>query len=111
MKSAGKVNLVPVNDIAYLKGAGDYVELNLVNGVQVLHYDSLNDLEKSLPTTFLRIHRSYIVNTTLIQSLERSSSGVGTLKLSNNDEVPVSRRIMPKVRKELSGATENLGSE
>lgn len=101
VSSANKAELVTVTGIAYCKGAGDYVELVLVTGDTVLHNDSLNDLEQNLPSTFLRVHRSYIVNTALISSLERKASGTGVVKLKNGQSVPVSRRIMPNVKERL----------
>lgn len=101
VSSANKSELVTIADIAYCKGAGDYVELVLVAGNTVLHSDSLNELEQNLPPTFLRVHRSYIVNTALIASLQRKASGTGVVVLKNGDSVPVSRRIMPHVKERL----------
>jgi len=99
--SVGKIEMIPIHQIVYCKGAGDYVELMLEQGHSVLHGGSLNGLEEELPKTFLRVHRSYIVNTAMIQSLQRKSSGGGELLLVNQATVPVSRRILPLVRKEL----------
>lgn len=97
----GKVDLVPTDQICFCKGARDYVELIIAGEGSVLHNASLAELEKELPATFLRVHRSYIVNTVFIQSLERETSGSGRLVLTTGDKVPVSRRIMPTVRKAL----------
>jgi hypothetical protein len=101
VNSTNKSELLAISDIAYCKGAGDYVELVLKAGNTVLHSDSLNELEQSLPPSFLRAHRSYIVNTALIASLQRTTSGTGILTLKNGDTVPVSRRIMPQVKERL----------
>ena len=102
VNSANKSELVVIADIAYCKGAGDYVELVLKAGNTVLHNDSLNELEQILPPTFLRAHRSYIVNTALISSLQRTTSGTGILTLKNDETVPVSRRIMPQVKERMT---------
>ncbi|MHA7871719.1 MAG: LytR/AlgR family response regulator transcription factor [Hyphococcus sp.] len=102
INAAGKIDLIAAEDIAYCKGAGDYVELKLKDGRDILHHASLAQLEKELPATFLRVHRSYLVNTALVDALTRESSGTGALHLSNGAEVPVSRRIMPKVRSALA---------
>jgi hypothetical protein len=99
--SAGRIEHVPTSEIVYAKGAGDYVELRLQNGREILHNGSLSDLEASMPATFLRVHRSYIANTSFIQSLKRDPSGAGVLQFITGDEAPVSRRIMPKVRAAL----------
>ncbi len=64
----------------------------------MLHNATLNELEESLPPTFLRVHRSHIVNTAHVRTLKREASGVGALVLSDGSEAPVSRRVMPKVR-------------
>lgn len=97
----GKVDLVPTDNICFCKGARDYVELVIAGEGSLLHNASLSELEKELPATFLRVHRSYIVNSIFIQSLERGTSGSGSLVLTTGEKVPVSRRIMPEVRKAL----------
>lgn len=101
VNAAGGVNVVPAAEIAFGKGAGDYVELHLLDGRAVLHSGALADLETALPPGFLRVHRSFVVNTGVIRELKREASGVGSLVLSNGAEIPVSRRIMPKVRAAL----------
>lgn len=102
VKSAGKIERVSTNQIVHCKGAGGYSELALSDGRTLLHAVTLNDLEQTLPATFLRVHRSYLVNVTFIESLTRTSAGTGTLLLSQGFEVPVSRRVMPSVREALS---------
>jgi DNA-binding LytR/AlgR family response regulator len=101
INGAGSVTIVKATDITLCKGADDYVELHLIDGRTILHSGALNDLETGLPASFLRVHRSYIVNAAFIEKLTRESSGIGVLTLSNGAEAPVSRRIMPKVRHAL----------
>ncbi len=101
VNAAGSLTIVNAGDIAYCKGAGDYVELFLKDGRAILHNGALAELEETLPATFLRVHRSFIVNTAFVRTLTRESSGVGALALSTGAEIPVSRRIMPKVRSAL----------
>lgn len=102
VNAAGSLRLVQANDIVHCRGAGDYVELHLAAGGMVLHNGSLAQMETDLPPGFLRVHRSFIVNTRFVKSLTREESGVGSLALTNGAEVPVSRRIMPKVRSALA---------
>ena len=103
VNSAGAVTIVNTTDIAVCKGADDYVELHLTDGRSILHNGALLELEKLLPANFLRVHRSFLVNTGYIEKLTREATGVGVLALSNGARVPVSRRIMPKVRSALAG--------
>ena len=105
INSAGKVELVASDQIAYCKAAGDYVELYLDKSKQILFSGNLKHLEALLPTSFLRVHRSYLVNMDYIDSLSTKStrqhevtSGGGFLTLRGDYEVPVSRRIMPQIR-------------
>ena len=98
---ADKSEWISCENICFVKGARDYVEISLLDRRNVLHNETLTLMEEKLPATFLRIHRSYIVNKQLIQSLEKLPSGGGNLILSSGDTVPVSRRIMPKIRKQL----------
>ncbi|WP_203293538.1 LytR/AlgR family response regulator transcription factor [Maricaulis parjimensis] len=102
--SSGRVDYVPTDTIVQLKGAGDYVEVHHDDGRTALYNGSLAGLETELPATFLRVHRSHIVNTAFVSALERDASGVGRLMMSNGSDVPVSRRIMPKVRTALAAA-------
>lgn len=103
VNSAGAVTVVYTTHIAFCKGADDYVELQLSDGRVILHNGALLDLEKVLPANFLRVHRSYIVNTGYVEKLTREATGVGMLALTNGAKVPVSRRIMPIVRSALAG--------
>lgn len=101
VSEAGKVELISADKIIYCKSAADYVELVAEDRTPTLKAGSLTELEKELPSTFLRVHRSYLVNSTFIKSLKREPNGSGALLLTTDDEVPVSRRIMPLVRKAL----------
>lgn len=105
INSSGKIELINSDQIAYCQAAGDYVELYLADKKQKLFSGNLKELETQLPDTFLRVHRSYLVNMDYIQSLsnkgskqQKSPAGGGYLLLSGGFEVPVSRRIMPMVR-------------
>ncbi len=97
----GRIELVSTDKITHCSGAGDYVELNFADGSKRLHNGSLSEMEAELPSAFLRVHRSHIVNTAFVESLKRESSGVGRLCITTGEVVPVSRRIMPMVRRTI----------
>jgi len=102
IKSAGKLVRIATSQIVHCQGAGGYSEIILENGQILLHSATLNELEETLPATFLRVHRSHLINVMFVKALTRDASGTGTLSLSDQIEVPVSRRIMPKVREALA---------
>ncbi len=103
--SAGKTELLPTDTIIYCKAAGDYVEIHLRDQQQSLYSGSLKSIESQLPSTFMKVHRSYIVNLDYILSIRTAKATVtsstasnGFLLLKDGEEVPVSRRILPMVR-------------
>lgn len=104
--SAGKLQVISSDTIVFCKASGDYVELHLHQQNQTLYSGTLKELEQQLPPTFIRVHRSYLVNMNFIQALNsdsRTSSG-GTLLLESGEQIPVSRRIMPMVREAVHGS-------
>ena len=104
LESGGRTDYVRTQDITRIQAAGDYVELHYEDGRCVLYTITLARLEAQLPPTFLRVHRSHIVNTAHVLTLEREAGGGGRLSLRTGADIPVSRRILPKVRSALSAS-------
>jgi hypothetical protein len=69
ISSAGKVEWVSTDSLIYCKAAGDYTELFFSDQKSILYSGNLKELESQLPSTFLRVHRSYVVNTDCIAAL------------------------------------------
>jgi two-component system, LytTR family, response regulator LytT len=92
VRSAGRIQLAPLTDVMLLSGAGDYVEVTLADGRRLLHDVRLDDLEKRLPASWLRVHRSHIVNLKHVRGMKKLSGGRQAVELGNGAEVPVSRR-------------------
>lgn len=101
IKSSGRIDRVTVDRIVQLRSSGGYVDTLTDDGRELTHNESLSEMENILPVTFIRVHRSHLVNTCHVHSLRRSEHGNGRLVLSDASEVPVSRRIMPTVRRVL----------
>ena len=101
LSCAGKIEFIPVHDIAYCKAAGDYVEIFMTDTRTSLFSGSLKGIEEKLPESFMKVHRSYLVNldeVVLISSSKIGTSSSGSLRLKTGDEIPVSRRILPQLR-------------
>lgn len=97
IKSAGTVHLIPIRSVMFCKGAGDYVEL-VCKEKTLLYSGTLAQLQKSLPHGFLKVHRSFLVNTHYIQGIKRNPSGNGELQLTNDERVPVSRALFADIK-------------
>ena len=97
VRSAGRIQLAPLTDVMLLSGAGDYVEVTLADGHKLLHDVRLDDLEKRLPASWLRVHRSHIVNLGHVRGTKTLPGSRRAVELGNGAEVPVSRRRAPQV--------------
>jgi DNA-binding LytR/AlgR family response regulator len=103
VKRLGALYLIPVGDVSYLKGAGDYVEIHLKDERTELHSKSLEALERILPERFARVHKSYMVDMEEVKQVLVHGGGKYELELDRGVKVPLSRT---KYR-EISGALES----
>lgn len=86
VKSEYKLVQIPTQDILYIEGLKDYVKVYLDNREKpIMTLMSMKLLDRFLPVSqFLRVHRSYIVNTSKIKVIERNRIVFG------NTYIPVS---------------------
>ena len=87
VKKKQRLDLIDIEDISYIKGAGNYAQLILKNRQAYLHDKSLHSLEKLLPMHFERLHKSYIINLKEIISITSQYEIV----LNDNTKLPISR--------------------
>lgn len=74
VKSEYRLIQIPTSDILFIEGLKDYVKI-YVNDEQksIMTLMNMKTLEQSLPTSrFMRVHRSFIVNTSKIKIIERN---------------------------------------
>jgi DNA-binding LytR/AlgR family response regulator len=72
---------VPVQDILYLEGYGNYTKIHLKDRM-ILTYTSLANLLSELPSDrFRQIHRSYVVNALHVTTFNSQSITIGGVKL------------------------------
>lgn len=91
IKKKGRMQLVPIEDIIYIKGAGVYTELFLTDGRKELHDKSLEKLEQLLSYSFERIHKSYLVKMSEIKEINVSSGSKYMAELKNGERIPIGR--------------------
>lgn len=91
VKKRGGIDLMKVEDVIYIKGAGVYTELFLENGNKELHDKSLEKLEQLLPDSFERIHKSFLVKMTEANKIIISSGSKYELELANGVLLPIGR--------------------
>lgn len=85
VKADYKTQLVKVADIVYLESAGEYVRLHIEGSSTITTLFRLKNMETTLPSdSFLRVHRSYIVNLKRIASYTK-----GRIFLDNGEYIPL----------------------
>jgi len=101
VRAAGSVTVIDVADIDYIE-AEDYYVLLHAGTRHVLYRESMRDLETMLPRSFVRIHRSTIVNAERIVELRTHPSGEHRVILRGGTELGVSRTRRHQVNAILS---------
>lgn len=85
-------------EIKYIKASVDYVEI-YNNEKPILANISLREIENQLPSTlFIRVHRSYIVNISKIEAIERG------VIIIENERIPISERYLNELKKIVSNS-------
>lgn len=63
-----KIAKIPYDDIVYIESLSDYIKVITVKG-QIMSKEKISNLASRLPDIFLRIHRSFIINTDRIKNI------------------------------------------
>lgn len=101
VRDRGTVTLVPVSEIDYIMADGDYVRLRC-GSKSVVHRTTLQAVELELsPASFVRIHRSYIVATDRIVSIEPWFRGDQIARLRDGSKLRVSRTYRERLHQAL----------
>ena len=85
-----------LSTIAYIESMGDYLKVH-TSAQTFLTKEKISTIEQKLPTQFLRIHRSFIINTRHLQAYTPEIAEVG------GRELPISRSMRQQVLEVLEG--------
>lgn len=91
IKKRHRIQLIPIEELLYIKGAGAYTELFLANGKKELHDKSLEKLEQLLSYSFERIHKSYVLRMSEIKEIIVESGSKYMAELKNGERIPIGR--------------------
>ena len=91
VKSKGRVLFVDPIDVVVAKAQGNYVALVHKSGSYLVRETMATAEQKLAPLGFVRIHRSILVNTTLVKDLRRDNTGTYMLRTTDGNEHPVGR--------------------
>lgn len=91
IRSGGRVSFLPASEIEWIEAQGDYVSLHS-RGKRHLIRDTLTNLQKQLHgRSFIRIHRSVMVNVDCIKELSPLFHGDYCILLQNGTRLTLSR--------------------
>ena len=98
------VSLVKFENIIYLESMGEYVRIHTTEGKTLTALYRLKNMEAALPAdTFMRVHRSYIVNLRCIKGYVRSR-----VFLSDTEYVPIGENYKESFQRYIDANFKNL---
>jgi len=97
------MRLLACTSILYVTAYGDYVRVYADSGRYLLR-SSLAGIEQRLRSQgFIRVHRQYLANVARAVEIRVRANGTAAMLFENEDEIPVSRRQVPKLRRWVAG--------
>lgn len=77
VKTEHKIQKIYLDDILFIEGLKDYISI-FTKSERIITLQNMKKMEESLPAkSFIRVHKSYIVATGKIESIERSRIQIG----------------------------------
>lgn len=102
IKTDSKINIIPVDKLRYIEAQDDYVKIVTDEG-KFLKKKTMKFYESHLdPKKFIRIHRSYIVNSDILKQVDLIGKESYRLTLTNGDTLPVSKNGYSNLKEFIS---------
>jgi DNA-binding LytR/AlgR family response regulator len=97
----GAIRLVPRSAILYAQAHGDFVRIVTDEGRYLLRV-TLAELESRWSQFgFVRVHRQYVANLSQARELRPQLGGTAELAFAGDRTIPVARRHVAELRREL----------
>jgi DNA-binding LytR/AlgR family response regulator len=95
VRSNGDYHFIPLNDIVYLQADNNTTDIHLATGKIISGFKTLKHYESLLPSSFFRIHNSYVVN---LNYVSRINTGKSDCYLFDNTiKIPFSRTYKEQI--------------
>jgi two-component system, LytTR family, response regulator len=95
IKDDGFFRKVKFSDILFVKSDHIYIELYTLNGKKYLVRSTMEKINENLPSDFLRIHRSYIINLHCIDAVNM------LYVMINGTEIPIGKNYRNQLKKSI----------
>lgn len=103
VKKRGALEWIAMADIDHVQADGHYSNIVLRSGERCFHDLAIDRLMALLPPHFLRVHRSYLVNSLGLKRLRIAAGGKYALDTQTSTGIPVSRSSYPALKRRLLG--------
>ena len=100
IKEKGFERSIATEEVLYIEASSIYAVLHL-EGATVLYRAALNLLEQQLPPNFVRVHRSYMINTDFIKTTKYLNNSTYMITMINDDVIISSRRYKDRISQGL----------
>lgn len=97
VKHNQKIVIIPIEQIIYLEAQDDYVKI-VTKDASLLKQNRMKFFEEHLPDSFVRIHRSYLVNINSIKQIDLIGKDSHAVLLKDGKQLPVSKNGYVKLR-------------
>lgn len=98
VKDRGNIRIIPVTEVQYIEANDDYIKISTKEG-NYLKKQTLAYLEKTLdPNQFVRVHRSYLMPISQLQSIEPYERNSHIALLHCGMKIPVSQSGMARLK-------------
>ena len=103
LKSRGKIVFVATHDIDWIEADSNYIRVHAGQETHLVR-DKISAFEEKLdPEQFLRVHRSFIVNTAHIRELLPCNAGEYIVVLRSGKELPCGRTYRDDLDRLIAG--------
>lgn len=96
--TATGIQLLFLHEILFLEGKSNYTKIHTVAG-EILISKNLAELHSRLPQTFIRVHKSFVINLNLSVLIDLKQRQV---KLMNGQLIPISIRLKKNLQAFIS---------
>lgn len=109
IKSYGDYRFIEFDDIAYLKADNNSTDIMLVGGDSITAFKTLKYFESSMPSNFVRIHNSHIINANYVSRIHLGNSDCYLLK--GKVKLPFSKSYKDKINEIIDLHASNFAKE
>ena len=100
VKNGNKIEVIPHDKISHLEAYGDYVWI-YTDSSKFLKQKTMKEFEQQLSASFIRVHRSFLVNSSQILKLELYEKNTYQIWMKNGAKISVSKSGYKELKETL----------